>query len=109
MPRPQNRAFGRCACRRCDGVAEVRRLKNHDRGDRYLYCPACGEDRNTSRARNTQAVLDAWIDAHTLPEPAEPAEEPGTEAQAQQQQQEPEEPAASRGEPARNGWIDNFI
>ncbi len=42
MAKPINQTVGRCRCLSCDDSADVRRLKNHERGKLYLVCHECG-------------------------------------------------------------------
>lgn len=108
MPRKPNDSFGQCQCRRCGAVAEIRRLKNHPEGARYLHCPQCGTDRPAFRDATGQAAINAWIDQHTITEQqAEQVQEQPEQraAQAPEQQREPQEPAPNKG----GRWIDAFI
>lgn len=77
MPKPINETIGRCRCRKsgCAEVADVRRMKNHERGALYLVCPRHGTDK--APAARFQPELDQWI-ADNTPEPQE-GPEPGPE------------------------------
>lgn len=108
MPRKPNDPFGQCKCRHCGGVAEVRRLKNHEAGDRYLYCPQCGTDRPAFRDAVGQAAIDKWIDANQIteqqgepqPEPQQQSAAPVTEPRHEQQRTAPDKGAR---------WIDSVL
>lgn len=112
MPRKPNEPFGQCKCRHCGGVAEVRRLKNHEAGDRYLYCQQCGTDRPAFRDAVGQAAIDKWIDANQITEqqgeqqaePQEPAQQQSTAPVTEQRTEQPP-PVQDKG--AR--WIDSVL
>ena len=84
MPKPPNKTIGQCPCRirGCTENADIRRMKNHERGALYLVCPVHGVDRTSG---HHQKALDEWIEQNAInpeqppepsPEPPEPAPEP---------------------------------
>jgi hypothetical protein len=71
----------------CESMADVRRKKGHEHGDRYLVCAVHGRD--MAYSPREQAALDSWIDEHgqALGQGAGPGEgqegpEPSTPATA---------------------------
>lgn len=80
MPKPINKTWGHCRCRvsGCDAVADIRRMKSHERGARYLVCPEHGPDK--AQGAGPQAALDAWIDEHQIPDQDAAALELGQDA-----------------------------
>lgn len=105
MPKPLNKSFGRCQCRvsGCTELADVRRMKNHERGAQYLACPAHGIDRAQGTA--TQRLLDEWIEQHNqgqaAPEPGPEVSEPGPKTEPEPEKQE-ETPPGPEPEPERD-------
>ena len=97
MPKPINKTWGHCRCRvsGCDAVADIRRMKSHERGARYLVCPEHGPDK--AQGARPQAALDAWIDEHQIqereaeaPELPEPNPEPVPESRPMNPEPVPE-------------------
>ena len=94
MPKPINKTWGHCRCRvsGCGKLADIRRMKSHERGARYLVCPKHGTDKAQGAGpqaaldawideqQKAQAKIDAWIDEHQIPDQDAAALEPGQDA-----------------------------
>ena len=75
MPKVKNKTIAQCRCRvsGCDQIADVRRFKNHERGQQYLDCPTHGVDRTSGKF---QIQLDSWIEENTIVPGTDPAPVP---------------------------------
>lgn len=78
MPKPINETISRCSCRvkNCEAIAEVRRMKNHDKGAQYLVCPVHGVDRVAAKF---QPALDDFIANNGISTEKIPEPKPGPE------------------------------
>jgi hypothetical protein len=89
-------------------VADIKTVKNHDRGALFLVCPVHGPDR--AQGAKAQTAIDEWITDHAIAEGAEKVPESVPEqvqdgAEKVPKVPEPEKPAAARvvPEPSRKG------
>lgn len=109
MAKPKNNTIGKCVCSQkgCEEVADVRRVKNHPKGDLYLDCPKCTMVRLRGASLTEHILANAtWFPGHEpaqaqaqeTPEPTWPVM-PG-QAQAEPEPDPEPEPEPAQADPA---------
>ncbi len=101
MRKRTNTTIAKCKCRfnGCANVADVRRMKDHERGALYLVCPEHGVDKAASG--RAQELLNKWVQDNTINPEVEPAPAPENPEQNPEPEKQPEPaPAPENQEPA---------
>jgi len=95
MKKRINETIAKCKCRfrGCELSADVRRMKNHERGNLYMVCSDHGIDKANSE--KAQKILNSWVENNTIKEGEvlEQAQEHAQEIpEIIQEPQKPQEP-----------------